>query len=263
LAFAKTEGFQRIIKKLASSVEDSAEIRALKDGIEVSSAIEAEAEAIAVSTLKTEVRLAEESNALKNAQNEQEKEVLQQRLRELETELEGLRVEAKKLPVRNLYVLDHPPLLQEAMLKTQRRMMIISPWIKAMVVNRDFVKRLEELLHKQVAVYIGYGISEEETRNLSSSDQKARETLRQLARKYNNFNFVRLGNTHAKVLIKDSDFAAVTSFNWLSFKGDPNRTFRDEQGILLQEPGLVDQKFNELIVRFDQVANLSSSDSPV
>jgi hypothetical protein len=74
---------------------------------------------------------------------------------------------------------------------------------------------------------------------------------------------VRLGDTHAKILIKDSDFYAVTSFNWLSFKGDPNRTFRDEQGVLLQEPGLVDQKFNELIVRFDQGANLPPSDSPI
>jgi hypothetical protein len=64
---------------------------------------------------------------------------------------------------------------------------------------------------------------------------------------------VRLGNTHAKVLIKDSDFAAVTSFNWLSFKGDPNRTFRDEQGTLLQEQGLVDQKFNELAGRFNRI----------
>ena len=43
----------------------------------------------------------------------------------------------------------------------------------------------------------------------------------------------------------------MTSFNWLSFKGDPDRTFRDEQGVLLQEPGLVDQKFNELVMRFD------------
>jgi len=59
-----------------------------------------------------------------------------------------------------------------------------------------------------------------------------------------------LGNTHAKVLIKDSEFAAITSFNWLSFKGDPHRTFRDEQGTLLQVSELVDGKFRELEPRF-------------
>jgi len=59
-----------------------------------------------------------------------------------------------------------------------------------------------------------------------------------------------LGNTHAKVLIKDSEFAAVTSFNWLSFKGDPHRTFRDEQGTLLQVSELVEGKFRDLEPRF-------------
>jgi hypothetical protein len=35
-------------------------------------------------------------------------------------------------------------------------------------------------------------------------------------------------------LIKDIEFAAVTIFNRLSFKGDPKRDFRDEQGVLLR-----------------------------
>ena len=61
---------------------------------------------------------------------------------------------------------------------------------------------------------------------------------------------MRLGNTHAKVLIKDSEFAAITSFNWLSFKGDPNKAFRDEQGTVMQVSDLVEQKFSELVSRF-------------
>jgi len=65
---------------------------------------------------------------------------------------------------------------------------------------------------------------------------------------------VRLGNTHAKVLIKDSEFLAVTSFNWLSFRGDPGRTFRDEQGTLVQQPEYVDNKFDERVTRVKTVA---------
>jgi hypothetical protein len=49
---------------------------------------------------------------------------------------------------------------------------------------------------------------------------------------------------------KDSEFAATTSFNWLSLKGDPNRTFRDEQGVLITKAPEVDRKFNELVSRF-------------
>jgi hypothetical protein len=42
----------------------------------------------------------------------------------------------------------------------------------------------------------------------------------------------------------------VTSFNWLSFRGDPDKTFRDEQGTLIQQAEHVDNKFNELVKRF-------------
>src|SRR5208282_3921794 len=103
----------------------------------------------------------------------------------------------------------------------------------------------------------GYGISDDETQDLSANDQAARDDLRQLAGKYSNFRFVRLGNTHAKVLIKDSEFVAVTSFNWLSFKGDPRRGFRDEQGVLIQESSLVDGKFEYLVRRFDPTEAVS------
>jgi phosphatidylserine/phosphatidylglycerophosphate/cardiolipin synthase-like enzyme len=72
-----------------------------------------------------------------------------------------------------------------------------------------------------------------------------------LEQRYANFRFKRLGNTHAKVLIKDSEFVAVTSFNWLSFRGDPDKTFRDEQGTLIQQAEHVENKFGDLVKRFD------------
>jgi hypothetical protein len=49
------------------------------------------------------------------------------------------------------------------------------------------------------------------------------------------------GDTHAKVLIKDSDFSVVSSFNWLSFKGDPSRTFRDEQDLKVQDANFIER----------------------
>jgi len=51
-----------------------------------------------------------------------------------------------------------------------------------------------------------------------------------------------MSDTHAKVLVSDSAFAIFTSFNWLSFVGDPKRTFRDERGLLVRKPEVVSQE---------------------
>jgi len=40
------------------------------------------------------------------------------------------------------------------------------------------------------------------------------------------------------------------SFNWLSFKGDPRRTFREERGLLVKDPQVVDAQFDATIGRF-------------
>lgn len=46
---------------------------------------------------------------------------------------------------------------------------------------------------------------------------------------YKNFHFVYVGNTHCKSLVCDDQFAVVTSFNWLSYKGAvPVRTVTEK-----------------------------------
>jgi phosphatidylserine/phosphatidylglycerophosphate/cardiolipin synthase-like enzyme len=120
------------------------------------------------------------------------------------------------IPVRQLEVYEHAPLLEKALIESKERLLIISPWIRAKVVNRSFVRRLEGLLRNGVLVYIGYGLGEEEDR-ANPSDLRAEEDLAKLADRYENFKFIRLGDTHAKVLICDREFWVNTSFNWLSF----------------------------------------------
>jgi phosphatidylserine/phosphatidylglycerophosphate/cardiolipin synthase-like enzyme len=199
---------------------------------------------------KAEAQVAEVVQSLEVAETHAERKDLLAQLQAAEEELQRFKAEGKKVQVRNLYVADHPPLLDDALENARSRLMIISPWIKGKVVNDTFIRRLERLLTKGVRVLIGYGINEQPTQNPFSQDVAAVNNLKALASKYPNFSLNRLGNTHAKVLIKDSDFAAITSFNWLSFKGDPQRTFRDEQGTLLQVSDLVNQKFAELEPRF-------------
>lgn len=155
--------------------------------------------------------------------------------------------ELKKVTsIRNLAVFDHPDILDDALTNSRQRLMIISPWITKKVVNEEFIRRIEGLLRKNVSVYIGYGLPHGQ-RNHPWSIGK----LEDLGRKFDSMHFVKLGDTHAKVLISDNDFFVVSSFNWLSFKGDPSATFRDEQGVLIALPELVDKKFEEQLARFN------------
>ena len=255
LEFARTEGFKRLVTQMMTDTLEKGEVTSAKESADVTSALLSEAREIDTSTVHAEVHVAEQAEALRLAEGLLERDALRERLRQAEESLQQLRTAAKELPVRDIYVLDHPPLLQDALLHAKERVMIISPWIRAKVVNQDFIKKLEMLLARQVAVYIGFGTSDEKdkTENLYDNDRLALDKLRQLEQKYPSFCLNRLGNTHAKVLIKDSEFVAVTSFNWLSFRGDPDRTFRDEQGTLIQKPEYVDNKFTELVKRFNKL----------
>jgi hypothetical protein len=209
-----------------------------------------QAEQIRSASSAAEVAIADTEEALSNTESVKEAESLRSRLRDLEEELVKLKNEAKVIPVRNIYVYDHPLLLQDALKSSIERLLIISPWITGQVVDADFLKDLEQLLKKGFRVYIGHGIAPDTRKNPHPNDAAAKAKLEALGRRFSNFKFIRLGNTHAKVLIKDHDFAAIGSFNWLSFKGDPSRTFRDEQGVLLQRKDLVDLKFDEVIQQF-------------
>lgn len=252
LAFAGTEGFRRVIDRIPPDAQELDEISSAKKMVPTDASQIDEAHKVDTSTTRAEVQIAEQTEVLRVTEDERQKAMLLEQLKEAQEELEKLRSESKRIPVKDIYVKDHPPLLQDALVTTRKRLLIISPWIRAKVVNSEFLKKLEALLQRSVDVFIGYGTSAEKdnTENLYDTDRFAIEKLRQLEQRYVNFRFKRLGNTHAKVLIKDSDFVAVTSFNWLSFRGDPDKTFRDEQGTLIQQPEHVENKFSELVKRF-------------
>lgn len=155
--------------------------------------------------------------------------------------------ELKKITgIRNLAVFDHPDILDDALINSRQRLMIISPWITKKVVNEEFIRKIEGLLRKNVSVYIGYGLPHGQGNHPWSVGK-----LDEFERRFSTMHFVKLGDTHAKVLISDNKFFVVSSFNWLSFKGDPSATFRDEQGVMVSLPELVDEKFEDQLVRFN------------
>lgn len=142
--------------------------------------------------------------------------------------------------VRSVSVFEHADLLAQALTTAKRRLLIISPWIRGAVVNTEFISKLEQRLRANVDVTIAHGIGDDD----AGSDERALRKLKNLADRYDKFEFARLSNTHAKILIFD-DIWVSTSFNWLSFRGDPDRTYRMEEGTLVAIPAKVQQQYEQ------------------
>lgn len=150
----------------------------------------------------------------------------------------------EEIQVRSVSVFEHPEHLEKALTSAKKRLLIISPWIKGGVVNADFVGKLERRIRAGVEVYIGYGIGPDD----HDCDEWALRKLHNLAKRFEDkpFHFVRLKNTHAKILIYDGIWIN-TSFNWMSFRGDPDRTFRMEEGTLVQIPSEVEKAYRQYV----------------
>lgn len=168
----------------------------------------------------------------------------------LSQELEAAENKLNAEPARLLDVSEHPPYLDKALVETTKRLLIVSPWLRDAVIDHRFLKKLQQLLENGVDVKIAYGIGSQQKEG--RLDKLGRQALVQLEEQFENLKVARLGNTHAKVLISDEKFVIVTSFNWLSFKGDPDRPFRDERGTLVSIPSEVCRIYDDYNHKFSE-----------
>ena len=108
--------------------------------------------------------------------------------------------------------------------------------------------RIEKALQRNTQVIIGYGISKKE-----DSDKWVLQRLIDIQKKKhgNKLRVIKLSNTHEKVLIKDNEYMVITSFNWLSFKGDPNKGFRQETGYYTESKEAIKQMKENLSNRMN------------
>lgn len=135
--------------------------------------------------------------------------------------------------IRWLSMADHPACLDDALTAPKHRLLIISPWITSSVVNRQFVGRLEQLARSaDVTIFWGFGDN-------AKTDQHSLQMLYDAARRSQRLAVVKVNDTHAKILVSDS-YYVKTSFNWLSFRGDSSRKFRQEEGDLVKDQVLAD-----------------------
>jgi hypothetical protein len=161
--------------------------------------------------------------------------------------------------VQSVLCHQHPELLRRALLKSRQRLLIISPWIRHQVVNWEFMASLDALLRANVTVHIGYGLDEGEGAGKGPPGQskiaiteKAEKDLKSLAAKYPHFHLVYVGNTHRKLLVSDDEFAVTTSFNWLSFRGDPRDKPRDEYGEMFRKKSQVEKRYKDGLALLEQ-----------
>lgn len=137
---------------------------------------------------------------------------------------------------------DHYPVLLHALKTAKYRLLIHTPFLHELIVTDEFVMDMERLLKSGCKVYIGYGMPESDVQKPTKSHLRVVERLEKVARRYRNLLFKKV-DSHAKVLLQDELFVVLGSFNWLSFRGDPDRAFRDEQSALIALPSMVERKF--------------------
>lgn len=84
-----------------------------------------------------------------------------------------------------------------------------------------------------------------ENRAPSKAHVNVIQKLENIARRFRQLRVAKV-DSHAKLLLVDTTFFVIGSFNWLSFHGDPDRPFRDEQSVLVSIPNMIERKFQEL-----------------
>lgn len=133
---------------------------------------------------------------------------------------------------------EHPEWLEEALTSSKRRLLIVSPWIREAVVNGEFVRRVEALAQRvDVTIFWGAG-------NNEGTDPSALKALHDAARRSKRLAVVRVDDASGKILVSDG-YYIKTSFNWLSFRGDPSRKYRQEEGDLVQDRALADRAYDK------------------
>lgn len=142
---------------------------------------------------------------------------------------------------------EHAPWLEHALENSTKRLLIMSPWVNDRVVNRLFIEQIERLLSKKVQIIIAWGFGTDRESEAKKSSSWSLGQLLRLANKYpQSFQFIKMNESHAKILISD-DMYIATSFNWLSFMGDKRRKYRTEFGEMRSLPKIVDKRFELML----------------
>lgn len=171
------------------------------------------------------------------------------RIQELENALSNL--ENKQSSTRLIKASEHFTKLKLALNQSKNYVLIVSPWIKADVVDKDMVQQIKECTQRGVWILIGYGMPLRRGESKESYiDEWVTNQFKAIQKlpNGNRFVYLWLGNTHEKILVCDDVFSVVTSYNWLSYRGD--KGFRSETGTYSEDPRIVSETTRHVISEF-------------
>ncbi|RUL49912.1 phospholipase D-like domain-containing protein [Lysinibacillus antri] len=181
----------------------------------------------------------EHENLLKNPDDLPEEEVYSktQEIKILKKQLDDIKLR-KENSTRFIETYEHRSILINALKKAKKMVIILSPWIRFSGFDNELQNEIINSLKRGIRVIIGYGIDEKD-----DSDPRAIEKLNHMKKQSygKKMIFKKLGNTHEKVLLVDGEYVVITSFNWLSFRGNPNWGFRQESGIYTENEETINQ----------------------
>lgn len=137
----------------------------------------------------------------------------------------------------------HPLIFKKALKEATFQTIINSPWITKEVIDADFKKNLEKALKRDVKVRIIYGFSGKQKNDI---DEESDKYFQKTKKRYPNLAIKETKGNHAKIIICDEKFMVVTSYNWLSFRGDKTRPLRIEKGTIVKDKDEINNMRREL-----------------
>lgn len=186
---------------------------------------------------------------------------LEEELKQRDIELEELR-KKQETDSRLLNTSEHRPLLLEAIKSAKHRVLIVSPWIKQDATDTELIKAMESAINRGVWIAIAFGMPprRDESRE-DAIDPQVEAEFNKITQRSNgdHFHFEWVRNTHQKILVCDSKFCVVTSFNWLSYRGD--RGFRQETGSLHKGAAQITSLTQTVLKGFKALPNNFPSDT--
>lgn len=170
-----------------------------------------------------------------------------QEIKALKKQLDEIQY-TKENSTRFIETYEHRSILINALKKSKKMVVILSPWIRFSGFDTELQNEIINSLKRGVNVIIGYGIAEKD-----DSDPRAVEKIDNMKKQRygKKLIFKKLGNTHEKVLLVDGEYVVITSFNWLSFRGNPNWGFRQESGVYTENKETINQVISSINARMD------------
>jgi len=205
-----------------------------------------------------EVELTDSQNRRGTTQDRAEREALANQIRRLETELRAKSDESERLQLllqQNqgtfLRTEDHREVLERALKVARDEIIIISPWMNRRTCDDALCDLVADAVSRGVRIRIGYGITEragdlDAGRNRAIAQKVIWALKKSVAQKAHAgqeslLNIQKTRGTHRKILVCDRTFGVLGSFNWLSYRGEQDREYRNETSIMLRDPATIEE----------------------